>query len=391
MKLSPVESTKTFKAPSWFKIHPESGVYWYDIYRADLTPKRLTRSTGERSNKALALKIAEKAIARWMGKETSGEAVKVTFQSLADELYKNYEAKLKKGKARQGTLNNAAIYFPKLCDEFGVQYVSDVTEGDWLKFAADFQRRHPDKLLENYWKHMSLVMNYAHKCGLYPKPWVVENPDPPRRKGRVLTENEKTAILEAALPNLRDQLLFAMTMGMRLREHLKLSWDRVDFENQTITLRPEDTKTKKGRVIKMSPQVFMILKRRKEGYYRHRIKNSPWVFPARHNPKLPVHQNKTAWRTAKKGAGIKGRCRYHDLRHTFLTECAKLVRQGEVSVVLICAYAGLSIKTFERTYLHLNHNDTAPVASLIEVKLGYSPNTEITKQSKLKEKACAEP
>jgi integrase len=376
MKLVPVESTKTFKAPSWFKLSPDSGFYWYDLYRADLSPKRLCRSTGERENKQIALKIAEKAIARWMGKEATGDVVRVTFADIAKETLANYRAKLQKTKIRPGTMAQAEIYVGYLIEEFGLLYLDQLTEGVWLRFVAQFQRDKPSQVLENHWKYMGIVMNYAHKCGLAPKPWSAENPDPKRKAGRVLSEDEKTALLAVARPNLRDQLVMAMTMGMRLREHLKLSWDRVDFEAKTITLRPEDTKTKKGRVMKMSPQVYTMLVARKAGYYRHRKNSSPWVFPAPGNPSKPMHQNKSAWRTAKDSAGIEGRCRYHDLRHTFLTECAKLVRQGEVSVVLICAYAGLSIKTFERVYLHLNHEDTAAVASMIAVKLRESPTTQ---------------
>jgi len=385
MKLLPVESTKTFKAPSWFKRHP-NGYYWYDIYRADLSPKRLCRSTGEKDNKAVALKIAEGAIARWMGKEPTGEVIRLTFAQIARELLGHYETKLKKNKIRKGTMDNANRYIGYLIDEFGLMYLDQINDGTWLRFVSDYQREKPKQILENHWKHMGYVMSYAHKCGFYPRAWSVENPDPKKKAGRVLSEAERSALFDVALPNLRDQLLFAMTMGMRLREILKLSWDRVDLEEQTITLRPEDTKTKKGRVIKMSPQVYEMLKRRKAGYYRHREANTTWVFPARGNPKAPMHQNKTAWRTAKKNAGIKGRCRFHDLRHTFLTECAKLVRQGQVSVVLICAYAGLSIKTFERVYLHLNQDDTAAVASLIAVKLRYSNHDKQESTVELQEK-----
>jgi integrase len=188
------------------------------------------------------------------------------------------------------------------------------------------------------------------------------------KEARVLTPKEKAALILCAGRTLRDQLLFAMTMGMRLREHIRLSWSQIDFENRTLTLKPEHTKTKKGRTIYLSPQVEEMLLRRKRLVAR-RFSNSPYVFPSRGNHGRPVNQNKSAWFKAKREAGIVGRCRYHDLRHTFLTECARMVRDGRTSIALVCVYAGLSIRTFERTYLHLSHEDTAEISRIVAVKL----------------------
>lgn len=112
-----------------------------------------------------------------------------------------------------------------------------------------------------------------------------------------------------------------------------------------------------------------------DGYTRKRkLVAGRYVFPSRGNADMPTHQNKSAWTRAKRSAGILNRCRFHDLRHTFLTDCANLLRVGTpgISVVHVCAYAGLSIRTFERVYLQLDHNDTAAVSNLVTVKLRYS-------------------
>lgn len=365
------------KSPEYMRLDPVSGYYWVDIYRSNLHPKRLCRSTGEKESKKRAEAIAEKMITKWMGREYTGKARTASYKEVADEFLEHYEARFTGKKIRARTLKNAKLYIGKLKEEFGNLIFNPEDENDWtkfnsawMKFVAKRQTSDPGKTLYNFWKHQSLVMTHAFETGLLKRPWEVENPDPQKETGRVLTDDEKTALLDVARPNLRDQLLFAMTMGMRLREHLYLTWDRVDFSNKTIILRPEDTKTKKGRTIRMSPQVHQMLLARKEGYYRHGRSISPvYVFPSRGNPNKPAHQNKSAWRTAKAKAGIIGKCRYHDLRHTFLTECASRVRENAVSVVLVCSYAGLSIKTFEKVYLHLTHEDTAPVAEMIAVKL----------------------
>jgi integrase len=372
MKLERVD-----KAPEYLRKDPVSGYFWFDIYRHNLNPKRLCRSTGEKVSKARAVEIAERAIAKWMGTTFSGKTRTASYKEIANEFMDQYRSKLTTKKIRVGTLRNAEIYVPENVKSFGHLIFNPDDEDDWTKFlsawkrfVAERQKNHPGMTIINFWKHHSLVMTHAFHTGMLKRPWDVENPDPKKKVGRVLTEAEKAAIMSVALPNLRDQLLFAMTMGMRLREHLYLTWDRVDFENRTIILREENVKTGKARTIKMSPQVHEMLLRRKEGYHSHgRGVSEIYVFPARGDLSKPAHQNKSAWNTAKANAHIEGRCRYHDLRHTFLTECAKLVREGRVSVVLVCAYAGLSIKTFENVYLHLNHHDTAAVSELVAVRL----------------------
>jgi integrase len=372
LRLNDPETPKEFKirgAQDYMCIDPATGYYWYDIYRGDREPKRLCRST-KTKNKDLAKRLAEEAVSKWLGFTSSGAKRVVRFSEVCDEQIKAMAARVQSGALRAGTLINAEIHIGKQAKaEFGHLRLDEVPNA-WRRYVSEFQTVTPQKTLYNLWKHMALVWNRAYKFGYVDKPWTERNPDPKKTTGRVLTEQEKAALLDAALPQLRDQLVFAMTMGMRLREHLKLTWDRVDLSKQTITLRAEDTKTRKPRVMKMSPQVYKVLMNR----WAKRKPGAQYVFPARGKPNQPTRQNKNAWASAKRRAGIRGRCRYHDLRHTFLTECAKKVRQGEVSLPLICAYAGLNITVFERVYLHLSHEDTAAVSNLIAVNLGDREN-----------------
>lgn len=365
MKLDPVD-----KAPDWLKRDPTSGYFWVVLYRA--THGRLYKTTKEKVSKLRAISIGERIIAKWLGQDiTTGDKPRVYFRDLCDEALVIQEQKLARHTLRKGTLEQARIYIGKILkDEFGQYRVDDLTPKHWQQYVALYQRQHPGKTLYNHWKHLCQVMNLAHKWGYLERAWDVENPDPKKDTGRIITDQEKAALLKVAPRDLRDELIMAMTMGMRLREILYLEWERVDFAERTVTLRPENTKTKKGRVMRMSPQVYKMLLRRHQA-----LKNrSRFVFPSPGNPLRPTHQNKSSWRTAKANAGISGRCRFHHLRHTFLTECAKQVRTGHVSVVLVCAYGGLSIKTFEKVYLHLNHTDTSAVAELIAVKLGEIEN-----------------
>jgi integrase len=355
MKLLPVP-----KAPSYLKRHPKSGMFYVDEFRADCYPKRICRSTGEAQSKERAIRLADEIRRAWQSGQDAKIDAQVTMRELCERVLKKQEAKFERGKIRKGTLRNAKDYLPVLADEFGHLTPDRMTGAVWDAFCARHQAENPGKRLINHWSFLGMVMGEAFKNGLIPRKWEVENPDPKRKAGRALTDDEIQAIYEAASQDLKDQMLFAVTMGMRKREHLHLAWEQVDFLNNTVTVLESGNKNKKQRTIRMSPQVREMLNRRMDLSERY-------VFPGVDGK--PADDNKTAWAAAKRRAKIKGKCRYHDLRHTFVSQCAKKVRDKEVSITLICAFIDMSIRVFESVYLHLNHEDTAPVSELIAVKV----------------------
>lgn len=70
------------------------------------------------------------------------------------------------------------------------------------------------------------------------------------------------------------------------------------------------------------------------------------IVPYDVRPDVPVGSWKVAWQKAKQTAGVQ--CRWHDLRHTFVSPIA----EGQVSDATIIALAGhLSVKMKEK-YSH---------------------------------------
>jgi integrase len=66
-------------------------------------------------------------------------------------------------------------------------------------------------------------------------------------------------------------------------------------------------------------------------------------------PDIPVGSFATAWRRAKKAAGVE--CRWRDLRHTF---CSRL-SDGGVADVTVQAMAGWMSKKMQEHYSHANN------------------------------------
>lgn len=207
-------------------------------------------------------------------------------------------------------------------------------------------------------------------------------PKPPvKRMRRILTPNEIRLIFENAHGILKPLVLMMYKMGFRPGEVTNLKWDRVNFERSEITLLEEDVKAN-ARTVRMNPKVReMLLERYQENEARAKdLKDSQYVFPtnrgrprSRYNKRnrfdgdRPVGRYNKQWKRLLKRAGLDERLDPYLLRHTFLTECAKRVKNGETTVHEVCKYAGTSLREFERTYLHLNSDDTADVATLMDI------------------------
>ena len=124
---------------------------------------------------------------------------------------------------------------------------------------------------------------------------------------RILTPDEARNLLAYAYGWLKAFIIIALCTGMRRNEILSLTREDIDFAANEIRVRAEISKSKRMRLIPMNEEVKRVL--------RSIIKGNRFIFfneaTGRH-----LQDVKTAFRTAKKKAGIKGNLRVHDLRHT---------------------------------------------------------------------------
>lgn len=325
---------------------------WY--VRKYVTGKgELLRSTREKRSKTKAKTIALKILSEWMGKSFRGRTW--TFEEVAAEVV---ELKAAKSQATQYSAYNT--FKKHLCPFFGDYRIDQIDETIWDRYVVERLTRDPEIRLFNHWKHFIMVMRHANRKGITPRPLTVKNPDRHESPGKVFSDDEISRLMANANPELRIQILMGATMGMRKGEILGLTWDRVDFEKNTIHLRAQDTKTRSSRTMGMSPEVRSNLeaKARVSGY----------VFQWREDKKLGVRSNKNSWKNCKQLAGVQGR--FHDLRHTFLTKILLVHKANPLSVSV---FAGVSLREIEDTYLHPGVENTRDIANLIRVNSGQSP------------------
>jgi integrase len=140
-------------------------------------------------------------------------------------------------------------------------------------------------------------------------------------------------------------------MGMRISEILHLAKAEVNLKRLEIDLNAKRVKTRKRRQVEI-PIADDVLPLLQSAYHES---EGLYIFPAtfHHVPGQPIDWNQPqddnsyVWRKVKAAAGVE--CRFHDLRHTAITN---MVVRGmpETSIRQIC---GVEEDTMRRIYAHL--------------------------------------
>jgi len=243
---------------------------------------------------------------------------------------------------------------------FGDFKVEDVNEPEWERYIAyRYQRPRQaegenSKLpkLFNDAKYFQMFLTWCFQQSLIPRLPKLRDPDPELKVGKVYTQDEIVKLYRHADDDLALKIDMGLKMFMRIGEITQLAWDRVDLVAGYIHLRAEDTKIRKARSFAINGTVLKKLKT------LPRV--SKYVFPNKLDHQRPMDRqgHRTAWVTCKRRAGVVGR--FHDLRHTALTEAFKHSKDWTA----ICMFAGLSLEEAQKTYLHITHEHTRHIAQL---------------------------
>lgn len=167
----------------------------------------------------------------------------------------------------------------------------------------------------------------------------VKLPRVERKEIKPLSEEEITAFMEEIKDGEPLARLFIVTLftGMREGEVCGLSWDAVDFQNGTITVKQQlqkgkekgsehyiaTTKNSKVRVITAAPYVMGILKEQSAEQKKARLRlgeawSNPWdlVFTWEDGRFIPPHTAQNRFKRIVERIG-RPDARFHDLRHTY--------------------------------------------------------------------------
>ena len=187
-----------------------------------------------------------------------------------------------------------------------------------------------------------------------------ESPSP----GRALTADEEKKLLDAASKSrcrsLYPVVMLALNTGMRASEIRGLTWQQVDFFGSALTVGKSKTAAGTGRMIPLNPRALAVLTHWRGLFAGAQPEH--YVFPHEKyglagndrqpcaweiDPTQPMHRWKVAWEGARKTAGIS--CRFHDLRHTFISRLA----ESQASDSTVMALAGHVSRAMMERYSHI--------------------------------------
>lgn len=159
-----------------------------------------------------------------------------------------------------------------------------------------------------------------------------------------------------------DYLICLLLWGGRREEVERLQWRDVDFKDDIITLREENTKSGRAHYLPLTPWARTLLEERKAKNADWQ-RDGEWVFPSRHHGKHIANFNGLL-DLLKKETGLW--ITAHDLRRTFATETA-IQTQNILLVSAALNHAGGASTT--RGYIRNVANMLRPVFEVREIEL----------------------
>jgi integrase len=199
--------------------------------------------------------------------------------------------------------------------------------------------------------------------------------------GRELKEDEIFRLLTAAKGSasrsLSPAIVVSLHTGLRNEELRLLRWRQVDLLDGSIAVGKSKTEWGKGRVVFLNQTALQALQdwrsqfpeaqpshavfpRESYGLIGQKGTFGGKVAPYETFPSDPIGSWKSAWQQAKKTAKVE--CRWHDLRHTFVSRVAA----GGATDGTIQSIAGwMSPKMIER-YSHVRNEAKRAAVSVLD-------------------------
>jgi integrase len=176
--------------------------------------------------------------------------------------------------------------------------------------------------------------------------------------GKAYSDGEKAALIANATAAPRSKAICMATMlalhaGMRDKEIRTLQWSRFSLETRMVTVGESKTDAGTGRTIPMNQDLFSAAVEYAKWYTGRfgAVQQDWYVFPfgkpRANDPTRPQTSLKTAWRNVRRKAQVEGR--FHDTRHTFVTDLAESGAGDEV----IRDMAGHVSKDMLKHYSHI--------------------------------------
>jgi len=174
-------------------------------------------------------------------------------------------------------------------------------------------------------------------CGGNPAAEVKKYNDDNRR-GVSLSHDEARRLISLADPEMKVRILLALGYGLRCGEITAIKLSDVDFINNTVRVSREKKRKRSFVTLSVPPDLIKQMRSLKRGK------------DAREGYLIPNEECYKRWRRLLKDAGLPGKIRFHDLRHT----AASWQLEDGQNLEAIRKFLGHESVTTTARYLHVD-------------------------------------
>lgn len=321
----------------------QRGKYWHAYISAKITGNKPIRCTTGQTTLNSATQWVISFIHR-LNTRVDGK-IAITIDEAFSRYYEEVSIYQLRPREQLQKLNKLALFFGK------DKILSDLTDVEINHFVQIKKRELKNSSINRYLALLSVIINTAKRK------WKVQVPDvyvsqhklkePAERIRFLKDKTEADRLINAAPDHLKPIIQMALYTGLRRNNILNLTWEQIDFEENTITMKVKDATVDGGKIhtIPVVPQLKQILLN---------IKKTQEVFKHRHvflYKQRPISDIKKSWQNTVKKAGLKD-FHFHDLRHTTATWLLKktgnlkLVQQilGHANIKTTTKYAHIEVE-----------------------------------------------
>jgi integrase len=353
----------------------QADVWWYDFRFAGT---RIRESSGLTSKTA----AREAANKRREDLRTGAAGIRRSKAKMFRAAAEDYLA-LKAPSLAESSLRIEKTSVDRLLPVFGGRLVTDIEARDIAKYQQERTKEGAAAGTVNL--EIGTLRAVLRRNGQ----WARVQPDVrllPEKDdvGKALDADEEMRLLKASSESrsraLLPAILLALNTGLRSKELTSLRWNQIDLDKRFLTVGKSKTEAGKGRRIPLNETAFAALTFWAANFPARQPEH--YVFPSERYgdggavyssvPEKPIGRLKVAWEAAKRRTADKENsipaviCRWHDLRHTFLT---RLLENG-TGFPMISAIMGWSPATTARMAKRYGHVTVEAMRSAVDALEG---------------------
>jgi integrase len=356
-------------------VYKRGGVWWHEFVFRGVRIRESTHS----GNKAVAERIERE---RHRSLELGTAGLQESKPPLLFSVASKHWLELNKPHWSASNARIEGYNVDHLQPYFGKMLLADITADDIIRYQAARKKAGASPRTINMEVGTLRAMLRKHRL------WANLQPDVRMLKarqdvGRALTVDEQHRLLTACRNNrsrsLYPAVLLSLHTGLRNGELRLLRWRQVDLLERTITVGKSKTAGGEGRIVPLSQTAAQCLQDWRSQFPD--AHTAHYVFPSERygldgedgyrdgkivpyevRPDTPIGSWKVAWAAARAAAKVS--CRWHDMRHSFVSKMA----EGQASDATIMSLAGhLSRKMMEK-YSHVRNEAKRQAISALDVQ-----------------------